>query len=53
MAEDCNNSDIDFCEFKGKLIINNSWGNQRGKEFLAEAVYQGTLKQFLKGWFPQ
>jgi len=53
MAEDCNNSDIDFCEFKGKLIINYSWGNQRGKEFLAEAVYQGTLKQFLKGWFPQ
>jgi len=52
-AENCNNSDIDFCEFKGKLVINYSWGNQRGKEFLAEAVYNGTLKQFLKGWFPQ
>jgi len=52
-AENCNNSDIDFCEFKGKLIINYSWGNQRGKEFLAEAVYDGTLTQFLKGWFPE
>jgi len=50
-AENINNSDIDFCEFNGRLIINYSWGNQHGKEFLAEAVYEGTLKQFLKGWF--
>lgn len=52
-AENRNNSDIDFCEFKGKLVINYSWGNQRGEEFLAEATYDGTLKQFLKGWFPE
>ena len=52
-AEDINNSDIDFCEFDGKLIINYSWGNQRGEEFLAEATYNGTLKQFLEGWFPE
>lgn len=52
-AENLNNSDIDFCEFKGKLIINYSWGNQRGEEFLAEASYDGTMKQFLKGWFPE
>lgn len=52
-AENRNNSDIDFCEFKGKLIINYSWGNQRGEEFLAEASYEGTLEQFLKGWFPE
>ena len=38
-AENCNNSDIDFCEFEGKLIINYSWGNQRGKNFW--------LKQFI------
>jgi hypothetical protein len=50
-AKNINNSDIDFCEFNGRLIINYSWGNQHGKEFLAEAVYEGTLKQFLKGWF--
>ncbi|MEX2232377.1 MAG: hypothetical protein WD824_09470 [Cyclobacteriaceae bacterium] len=51
-AENINNSDIDFCEVNGRLIINYSWGNQRGEEFLAEAVYEGTLEQFLKGWFP-
>lgn len=53
VAENRNNSDIDFCEYKGKLIINYSWGNQRGEEFLAEAGYDGTLEQFLKGWFPE
>ena len=51
-ADDWNNSDIDFCEYQGKLIINYSWGNQLGKEFLGEAVYHGTQEQFLKGWFP-
>ncbi len=51
-ATDINNSDIDFCEFNGRLVINYSWGNQQGKEFLAEAVYEGTLKEFLTGWFP-
>ena len=51
-AENHNNSDIDFCEFQGKLIINYSWGNQHGEEFLAEAVYNGTMEQFLLGWFP-
>ncbi len=53
VAENRNNSDIDFCEYKGKLVINYSWGNQRGEEFLAEASYDGTMKQFLKGWFPE
>lgn len=52
-AENCNNSDIDFCEFNGRLIINYSWGNQRGMEFLAEAYYEGSLEEFLKGWFPE
>ncbi len=52
-AENCNNSDIDFCEYHGRLIINYSWGNQRGAEFLAEASYAGTAEQFLRGWFPQ
>jgi len=51
-ADDWNNSDIDFCEYQGRLIINYSWGNQLGKEFLGEAVYRGTQDQFLKGWFP-
>ena len=51
-AEDLNNSDIDFCEYKGKLIFTYSWGNQKGHEFLAEAFYNGSMGQFLEGWFP-
>ena len=51
-AENCNNSDIDFCELNGRLVINYSWGNQRGEEFLAEASYAGTMEQFIRGWFP-
>jgi hypothetical protein len=51
-ATDVNNSDIDFCEFNGRLIINYSWGNQGGTEFIAEAEFDGTTAQFLEGWFP-
>jgi alpha-L-fucosidase len=51
-AVDLNNSDVDLCEFRGKTIIMYSWGNQQGTEFLAEAVYDGTLASFLKGFFP-
>jgi hypothetical protein len=51
-AKDINNSDLDLCEFKGRTIIYYSWGNQQGKEFLAEAVYEGPLAIFLKGFFP-
>ena len=51
-AKDANNSDIDFCEYRGRLVINYSWGNQEGTEFLAEAEYAGGLKSFLRGWFP-
>ncbi len=52
-AVDLNNSDVDLCEFRGKTIISYSWGNQQGTEFLAEAVYDGSLASFLKGFFPQ
>jgi pimeloyl-ACP methyl ester carboxylesterase len=51
-AKNLNNSDLDFCPWQGRLVINYSWGNQQGTEFLAEAVYDGTLEQFLHGWFP-
>ena len=51
-AKNINNSDIDFCQCKGRLIIYYSWGNQQGTEFLAEAAYDGTVEQFLSGWFP-
>ena len=52
-AEDCNNSDIDFCEFEGRTVIVYSWGNQHGNEFLAHAVYDGSEADFLRGWFPE
>jgi hypothetical protein len=50
-AINLNNSDIDFCEFEGKLWITYSWGNQQGIEHLAEAVYDGSEAEFLRGWF--
>jgi hypothetical protein len=51
-ATDINNSDIDLCEYRGKTVIFYSWGNQQGREFLAEAVYDGGLSSFLRGFFP-
>lgn len=51
-AVNINNSDVDFCEFKGKTIIAYSWGNQQGVEHLAEAVYKGSEAEFLQGFFP-
>ena len=51
-ATNINNSDIDLCEHRGQVIINYSWGNQQGIEHLAEAGYDGTLSEFLLGWFP-
>lgn len=51
-ARNLNNSDLDFCEWQGRLTINYSWGNQQGVEHLAEAVYDGSEAQFLRGWFP-
>lgn len=50
-AMDNNNSDVDFCEYRGKTYILYSWGNQLGKEFLALADYDGPLDEFLKSFF--
>lgn len=52
-AVNLNNSDVDLCEFEGKVILYYSWGNQQGIEHLAEAQYEGTLEGFLKGFFPE
>lgn len=51
-ANNRNNSDIDFCQFKGRLVISYSWGDQVGTEFLNEALYEGSEADFLRGWFP-
>jgi len=52
-AVNINNSDVDLCEFNGKTILYYSWGNQKGIEFLAYALYDGTLESFLRGYFPE
>lgn len=51
-AVNINNSDMDYCEFNGQTVIQYSWGNQHGNEFLAHAIYDGKLKEFLEGYFP-
>lgn len=50
-AVDINVSDFDFCDYNGKTRIVYSWGNQLGKEFLAQAEYDGSLEQLLKSHF--
>lgn len=50
-AYDCNNSDVDFCDYNGKTVIMYSWGNQHGKEFLAMAEYDGSLRELLESYF--
>jgi hypothetical protein len=51
-AKNINNSDVDLCEFDGKTVIYYSWGNQQGTEFLAHAVFDGTLAALLRGFYP-
>ena len=50
-ALDTNNSDMEICEYLGRTLIYYSWGDQRGTEFLAEAWYEGSMKDFLTGYF--
>jgi hypothetical protein len=51
-AVNINNSDIDLCEFEGRVVLNYSWGNQKRVEFLAQAEWPGSLLAFLEGYFP-
>ena len=50
-AVNCNNSDVDFCDFEGRTVILYSWGNQMGAEYLAVAEYRGTLQELLESYF--
>ena len=51
-AENINASDLDMCEYNGNLELVYSWGNQRGKEFLARAVVPGmSEQQFCESFF--
>ncbi len=47
----CNNSDVDFCEFGGKTVINYTTGDQLGFYNIAEAEYDGSIQQLLENFF--
>ncbi len=46
-----NNSDIDMCDYNGKVYINYLCGNQLGFYYMAEAEAEGTVADFLKSYF--
>jgi hypothetical protein len=50
-AENINASDMDMCDYRGKLEIVYSWGCQRGIEFLARAESDLTEKEFCEYFF--
>ena len=45
-------SDLDLCEFEGKTGIYYSWGGNAGRQFLAQAEYDGALDALLTSFFP-
>ncbi len=47
-SEDCNTSDPDLCEFKGKILLYYSYGDQRTWTKLTRAEYPGSLTQFFR-----
>ena len=51
-ATNVNNSDIDFCEFNGRLIINYSWGNQRASNSSPKRKLLVLWGNFSKAGFP-
>ncbi|MEI6785348.1 MAG: hypothetical protein WCQ21_30990, partial [Verrucomicrobiota bacterium] len=49
-----NQSDMCLIEYKGKVIIQYFTGDQATTPCgYAEAIYDGTEAQFLRGWFPE
>ena len=44
-------SDMDMCDWNGKTYINYLLGNQLGFYYMAEAVYDGTVAEFLRANF--
>ena len=46
-----NNSDIDMCDWNGKVYMNYLVGNQLGFYYMCEAEYDGTVADFLKSYF--
>lgn len=50
-AYNINNSDIDMCDWNGKVYINYLVGNQLGFYWMCEAESEGTVAEFLKSYF--
>ena len=50
-ATDINASDLDMCEWKGKLVCFYSWGNQRGREYSALATADCAEREFCESFF--
>ena len=50
-ANNINNSDIDMCEWKDKLYITYSWGNQFYKDNMAYAEFDGTEREFCESFW--
>ncbi len=46
-----NNSDIDMCDWNGKVYMNYLVGNQLGFYYMCEAEYDGMVADFLKSYF--
>ncbi len=46
-----NNSDIDMCDYKGKVYLNYLVGNQCTYAHMCEAEYDGTVAELLKSYF--
>ena len=50
-AVNINASDMDMCEYNGKVIVSYSWGDQKGHEFLALGQADATERDFCFSWF--
>ena len=48
-----NNSDIDMCDWQGKTLITYNVGNLLGFYYMAEAVYDGSVDEFLAACFDE
>lgn len=47
----CNASDLEFCEFNGKTLLSYIIGDQRGFYYIAEAWYDGSVRELLERQF--
>lgn len=50
-ARNINASDLDFCEYGGKLYATYSWGDQRGDEYLALGEADCGEREFCESFF--